>query len=111
MKTIDLGEKPETSMAQPTRGKKAKYYPTVYYSDEGVAGVSSFDEKDIGKVITVKAEIKLTRISSNSNEKDKKKKYDYTFEVHKISMPDDLSKQEDSIKARREKKARKQGFE
>ncbi len=109
MKEIDLGEK---DMAVPsTRGKDKKWYPTIDYSDSGVAGVSSFDDQDIGKTITVEAEIKLVGINSDIDVKSKGKKYNYSFEVHKIHMPDDLSRQEDALKDRQKKRSRKKGFE
>jgi len=75
-----------------------------------VAGVSSFDDQDIGKTITVKAEIKLTGIMSRTDNLNKKK-FDYSFEVHKIHMPDDLSKQEDALKDRQKDRAKKRGIE
>jgi hypothetical protein len=108
MKTIDLGEKSDVTSERPVSPKK--WYPTISFSDNGVAGVSSFDDQDIGKVINITAEIKLTGIDSRSDN-PKKKKFDYTFEVHKIHMPDDLSKQEDTLKERQKERAKKMGFE
>jgi len=108
MKTIDLGEKTgEISTSKSPKIKK--WYPTINFSNNGVAGVSSFDDSDIGKTITVKAEIKLTGINSRSD-KPQGKKFDYSFEVHKIHMPDDLSKQEDSLKERQTARNKKKGF-
>jgi len=99
MKTIDLSE---NLVAQPsTLGKNKKYYPSIGFSDKGVGGVSSFDDKDIGKTISVNAEIKLVGINSNSTDTSKGKSFNYVFEVRKIHMPDDLSKKEDDIKQRR----------
>lgn len=99
METIDLGEKMESG--SPVRSNKhEKYYPSVSFSDFGVGGVSSFDDKDIGKVIKIQADIKLTAIESEDRA-DKKKKFRYRFEVHKIHMPEDLSKQEEYAKIRR----------
>lgn len=88
MKTIDLGEKPERLSARPSA---KKYYPTIHYSDNGIAGVSSFDEEDIDKQIKVTATIKLTSISSRSDSPSGKH-FGYSFEVLNIQMPDDLSK-------------------
>ena len=99
MKTIDLGEKAETPTA--VVGKGSKWYPRLNFSDKGVGGVSSFDDKDLGKTITVEAEIKLVGINSNSNAQSKGKKFNYDLEVRRIHMPDDLSQQEDDIKQRR----------
>ena len=106
MKTIDLGEKITTMKASEP---KKKWYPTINFSDKGIAGVSSFDDSDIGKTIIVWAEIKLTGINSRSDN-PKEKKFDYSFEVHKIHMPDDLSRQEDALKARQLDRNKKKGM-
>jgi len=94
MKTIDLGEKMETMATSKPSKKPNKYYPTVSFSDNGVGGVSSFDDQDIGKIISIKADIKLVSIESEERS-DTKKKFLYRFEVRKINMPDDLSQQEE----------------
>jgi len=104
MKTIDLAEKTVEVSKKPSK----KYYPTIYYSDKGVGGVSSFDDSDIRKKITVQADLQLVGIrSSNSGEG---KKFDYTFEVHKLHMPDDLSKQQQSIKENQSRKSKTQNY-
>jgi hypothetical protein len=107
MKTIDLGEKLSETAAMPSKPSK-KWYPTVSFSDNGVGGVSSFDDKDVGKTIEVKANIKLTGINSRTDH-PKGKRFDYTFEVHKIHMPDDLGNQADALKTRQDKQAKKRG--
>lgn len=105
MKTINLGEKPNEGKATTPHGR---YYPTIYYSDDGVAGVSSFDDSDIGKKITVQAQIRLKAIASRDVGKGQKH-FNYDFEVLSITMPDDLSKQQSTeTTARQEKKAKAQ---
>jgi len=90
MKAIDLGQSPARMEAK--IGSPKKYYPTIRFSDDGIAGVASFDDKDIGKTMKVTAQIKLVSIESRSDSTSGKK-FDYSFEVHNIEMPDDLSKQ------------------
>jgi len=101
MKTIDLAEKPVEAVG---KSSKKKYYPTIYYSDKGVGGISSFDDQDIGKMMKVQADCKLVGI--RSSDEGKGKKFDYTLEVQKLCMPDDLSKQASQayIDKRRQKK-------
>ena len=98
MKTIDLGNRLDESSVSTSKDKHPKYYPHIDFSDKGVGGVSSFDDKDIGKIISVKAEIKLVGISSNSDAQSKGKRFNYSFEVRRIHMADDLSQQEDYVK-------------
>lgn len=107
MKTIDLGEKLSETAAMPSKSSK-KWYPTLGFSDNGVGGVSSFDDKDVGKTIEVRANIKLTGISSRTDH-PKGKRFDYTFEVLKIHMPDELSSEKDALKARQDERAKKRG--
>lgn len=94
MKTIDLGEKMEAMTTSKPSKEPKKYYPSVSFSDNGVGGVSSFDDQDIGKVISVKVDIKLVSIESEEKT-DTEKKFRYRFECRKIHMPDDLSQQEE----------------
>ncbi len=101
MKTIDLGEK--TGEMTAPKAPKRKWYPTISFSDNGVAGVSSFDDEDVGKMISVQADLRLTGIQSRTD-KPNKKKFDYEFEVHKIHMPDDLSSQEEYKQLRQSKR-------
>lgn len=112
MKTIDLGEK--ESVPTPCMPEKSSpprvWYPSVHFSDNGMGGASSFSDEDIGKAIQVTATIKLTGIRSKAAEKHKGKKFEYDFEVHKIEMPDDLSKQEDALKTKQNDRAQKRGM-
>jgi hypothetical protein len=86
MKTIDLGEKlgAETKAVQPPK----KWFPTIDFSDNGKKGGASFDEKDIGKTMTIRAEVKLVGIRT-STDRPKNKRFNYTLEVHKLHMGDD----------------------
>ncbi len=90
MRVIDLGEKPERMSARPSA---KKYYPSIHFSDDGIKGVSTFDTEDIDKEVKVTATIKLTSVNSRSDSPSGKN-FDYSFEVLKIEMPDDLSKQD-----------------
>jgi hypothetical protein len=111
MKTIDLGEKEQVMEATAAKPKEPRiWYPSVHFSDNGIGGVSSFDDSDIGKTIRVTATIKLKGIRSRADEKIKGKKFEYDFEVHKIEMPDDLSRQEDTLKSRQVDRNKKKGM-
>jgi hypothetical protein len=111
MKTIDLGEKEQAIESTQSKPKEPRiWYPSVHFSDNGIGGVSSFDDSDIGKTISVTATIKLKGIRSRADEKIKGKKFEYDFEVHKIEMPDDLSKQKDSLMQKQFERNKKKVF-
>jgi len=104
MKTIDLGQKMSSKPIAPAK----KWYPTVDFSDNGSGGEPSFSEDDIGKQITIKAEIKLTGISSRSDH-PKGKQFNYSFELIKIHMPDDIDNDAEALKVRQDERAKKRG--
>lgn len=98
MKTHDLGEKYGEVTSS---SKKEKYYPTISFFDDGVAGVSSFDDQDVGKTIHAEVDIKLVAIESSTRGK---KKFTYRFEAHKLHLPDVLDSKQRYIKERKDKK-------
>ena len=91
MKTIDLGEKPPRAMKT---SANTKWYPTINFSDNGVKGEPTLEEKRIGKTLKVTAHIRLTSISSRVDSPSNKL-FDYSFEVRKIEMPEELAKHND----------------
>ncbi|KKN66020.1 hypothetical protein LCGC14_0476120 [marine sediment metagenome] len=93
MKTYDLADRP--SDRKSVSPSKEVWYPGLSFEDDGVGGVASFDDEDIGRTIRAQVDMKLTEIGSDSN---RKKKYRYRFEVRKLHMPDDLSAQEVSAR-------------
>ncbi|HUV65531.1 MAG TPA: hypothetical protein VMW24_16660 [Sedimentisphaerales bacterium] len=110
MKIIDLGEKESTCMPSSSKSTEPRvYYPSVHFSDNGQDGKSSFDSSDINKKLTVTVTIKLVSIGVDDKGQGKKK-FQYHFEVQKIEMPDDMSKEGDRLKGRQEERAKKRGM-
>jgi len=107
MKTIDLGEKESAVMASPTKSKEpCVWYPSLHFTDNGQDGKSSFDDEDIGKVLTVTAEIKLTGINSRTDT-PKGKKFEYNFEVQKLHLE---GSDAEMLKTRQTDRAKKRGM-
>jgi hypothetical protein len=104
MKTIDLGQKMSSKPVAPAK----KWYPTVDFGDNGTRGEPSFSEDDIGKQITIKADIKLTGISSRSDH-PKGKQFNYSFELITIHMPDDMESNKEALSRMQSDRAKKRG--
>jgi hypothetical protein len=112
MKTIDLGESMETTEPKPAKsGKPQVYYPSVHFSDKGHNDKPSLDEADLGKVIRVTAHIKLVGIHSHESdaENTKGKKFEYSFEVHKLELPDDMESNKEALSRMQSDRAKKRG--
>lgn len=84
MKTIDLGEKPQTAK----KVDRGTYYPTIHFNDDGVKGDPTFSEDAIGKTIKVTAHIRLRHLESNVDTSQSSKRFEYAFDVLKIEVPE-----------------------
>ena len=80
-KVFDLGESASTEISKASK----KWYPHLSISDSGVAGISSFDDEDIGKTIEAKVTIRLKTITKTSA--NKKSPFTYDFEALKLEIP------------------------
>lgn len=72
--------------------------------DKGVAGVSSFDDNDVGKVIDAKVKLRLTNITRTSA--NKKMPFTYNFDALELEIP----QQEEYIKDRTSNRRKAGGF-